>query len=116
MTLTTPQLDLIGFLLQEALSNGEALEDRWQKAAPFARQRAEEGFLLLVHEWLADFVLARDGLMHVIDTEFGEPTRPATEDERRVNLFRSIRRYPELLSFLPSRPPTAATCPSCKGV
>ena len=51
----------------------------------------------------------------VIDTEDGNPPELATDADRRVTLFRSIERYPELLSFLPARPPDAHECAGCSG-
>ena len=51
----------------------------------------------------------------MIDNDGDLPVRVATEEERRVALFRSIARYPELVPLLPSRPPEAITCSSCGG-
>ena len=117
MKLSKAQLALIGHLVEEAIRDVPAIQRRWQLpgALPFVRSRAEAGHLLLVREWTADIVLSRDGEMIVIDTEDGQPPRPATEPERRVALFRSIEKYPELLSFLPQRPPEAIECPGCSG-
>jgi len=117
ITVTRAQLELIGHLIDEALQDERTIERRWQhpKVAPFARDRAKAGHLLLVRDWTADIVLSRDGEMIVIDTEDGQPPRPATDSERRVTLFRSITRYPELLSLLPPRPSEAIDCPACSG-
>jgi hypothetical protein len=117
MRLTDAQVALIGYLIDEALRDESAIQQRWQlpTVAPFVRARAKEGQLLLVRDWTADVVLSRDGTMIVIDTEEGQPARAATESERRTTLFRSIAKYPELLSFLPGRPLDAVECPGCSG-
>jgi hypothetical protein len=115
MTVTTAQRDLLDYLIRELLSDGPATEQRWRRGAADARQRAAEGTLLLVRDWTADIVLSPAGEVLVIDTEFGEPTRPATAAEQRISLFRGIRHYPELVSFLPARPPEAVSCESCQG-
>ena len=112
---TDAQVALIGHLIDEALRDESAIRQRWPlpTVAPFVCARAKEGQLLLVRDWTADVVLSRDGAMIVIDTEFGQPPRAATESERRITLFRSIAKYPELLSFLPGRPSEAVDCPGC---
>jgi hypothetical protein len=117
MSLTDAQLALVGCLLDEALHDEQATRHRWDLPAvtPFVRARAEEGHLLLVRDWTADVVLSRAGEILVIDTEEGQPPRPATDSERRLALFRSIAKYPELLSLLPDRPPDAVQCPGCSG-
>ena len=119
MKCTPDQIALIGYLIDEAMRDEDSLERRWrsqfQKAAPFARLRANEGSLLLVRDWTEDIVLSRDGEVIIIDTEDGQPPRVATEAERRIALFRSIASYPELLSFLPTRPAEATTCAGCAG-
>jgi hypothetical protein len=117
MNLTSAQLALVGYLIDEVLRDEPAIQRRWNlpAAAPFVRARAKDGHLLLVRDWPADVILSRDGEVMVIDTEEGQPPRPATESERRVTLFRSISKYPELLSFLPQRPSDAVECPGCSG-
>jgi hypothetical protein len=110
-------LELIALLIEEAMTDKEALDLRWRLpgAIPFAQAYAKEGRLLLTREWTTDTVLSRAGDVIIIDTEDGLPPRAATERERPVELFRSIARYPELLSFLPARPQDAITCPTCSG-
>jgi hypothetical protein len=117
MTLTPSQLELVGYLIDEAIRDEPAIPRRWRlpTVAPFVRARAEEGYLLLVRDWTEDVVLSRGGEMLVIDTEEGLPPRPATDWEQRIALFRSIAKYPELLSFLPPRPHDAMECPGCSG-
>ncbi len=114
---TDAQIALVGHLIDEAMSDEAAIQRRWDlpKIAPIVRARAEAGQLLLVRDWTEDVVLSPNGDVIVIDTEDGQPPRLATDRERRITLFRSIERYPELLSFLPQRPSEAIQCPGCLG-
>jgi hypothetical protein len=116
---TGAQLTLLGHLIDEALNEQAAVERRWgsPKIGPFARARAEAGQLLLLRDWTEDAVLSRNGDVIMIETEDGDgrPPRLATDRERRISLFRAMEKYPELLSFLPQRPPEAIECPSCEG-
>jgi hypothetical protein len=117
MTPTDAQIILLGHLLDEAMGDAAAIQRRWDSPtiAPFVRARAKEGQLLLVRDWTEDVVLSRNGDVVVIDTEDGHLPRLATDQEQRLSLFRSIEKYPELLSFLPQRPPEAIQCSSCSG-
>lgn len=117
MRLTEAQSTLVGHLIDEARSDEVAIQRRWDlpTIAPFVRARAEAGQLLLVRDWTEDVVLSPNGDVIVIDTEDGQPPRLAKDQERCISLFRSIERYPELLSFLPQRPSVAIQCPACSG-
>lgn len=114
---TDAQIALVRHLIGEAMSDVGAVQRRWDlpRIAPFVRARAETGQLLLVRDWTEDVVLSPNGDVIVIDTEDGQAPRRATDRERRISLFRSIARYPELLSFLPQRPSEAINCPGCSG-
>jgi len=113
--LTSAQRDLIGFLIDEALRDPVELERRWLNAAAFVRDRAKSGQLVLLREWTQTTVITRNGDVLVVDTEEGAPDRPATQAERYLALFHSIRQFPELLSLLPPRPAGASDCPDCLG-
>jgi hypothetical protein len=117
MSLTDAQIALVGHLIGEAMSDEAAAQRRWDlpTIAAFVRARAEAGQLLLVRDWTADVVLSPNGDVIVIDTEDGQPPRLATDRERCISLFRSIAKYPELLSLLPQRPAEAINCPGCSG-
>jgi len=113
--LTESQRKLIALLIEVTNQDADDRERRWQKAGPFVKKYSEQGQLPLVRDWTEDTIMTQDGSVLVIDTEDGRPARSATEAERRVALFRSLRRYPELLSLMPERPRQAATCPGCHG-
>jgi hypothetical protein len=115
VTLTEAQSRLIRHLLDELLRDPAALEHRWAKAAPFARQHAENNLLMLDRDWFTDIVIADTGEIRIIFTEDETPSRLATEEEGRKALFTSIHNYPELLSLLPARPADAITCSACQG-
>jgi hypothetical protein len=112
---TNAQRQLIGWLIDESAGEPKRLKERWGRGAANARRRAAEGQLLLSQDLTQDCVLTRDGVVVVIDTEDGSPPRPATDEEARTALFRSIAHYPELLSLLPPRPPDAVVCTACGG-
>jgi len=113
--LTAAQQDLLSVLIAEAAQGSADLEWRWKKAAPFVRDFAKTGRLVLVRDWTVSIVISPAGDVAVVDTEDGAPDRPATSAERRHALFRAIRHYPELVSLLPGRPANARTCTDCHG-
>src|SRR6478672_1773944 len=100
------QIRLIAQLCRAFLENADENERRWGKVnAERVREHAGRGRLLLARDWTADLVLDPDGEVTVVDTEHGQPDTPASNREARGALFRSIEVMPELLSFLPQRPP-----------
>jgi hypothetical protein len=118
MPLTDAQSNLVAQLILECQRENRAavLNERWGVGAGEARRYAtEQNRLLLVREWVVDLLLAPDGQVWAMDTETTQPLRVATEEESRFALFRGVRRYPELLSLLPSRPMGAVTCADCGG-
>jgi len=109
------QIKLLRHLLEAIAADPVESERRWPNASKFATEYAHSQQLLLACDWTADFVLNTEGDVEVVDTEDGGPNKAATEDERRVALFRAIARYPQLVSMLPQRPATAITCEVCEG-
>ena len=114
MTITAEHRDLIDRLIRQALTDDADLKRRWGKAAPDARRRAQEGYLLLTPDWVGDAVLNSEGEVSFINTESKEPQYAFTTRMRRSSLFLGSRRYPELKPLLPERPPNAITCPHCE--
>jgi hypothetical protein len=113
--ITEAQQHLIIRLVRIVESEPDERKRRWPRNSELALRYAEQGQLLLAREWTADLVLDDSGRVIVVDTEDGNPQTPATERETRLALFTAIEVMPELLSFLPQRPPDAVTCPSCEG-
>jgi len=97
------QAKLIELLVGRITADADEAARRWAENAALAREYGSQKRLLLARDWTADLVLDVSGEVYVVDTENGNAPRAATETERKIALFRSIRRYPELLSLLPAR-------------
>ena len=106
--ITQAQRRLVSHLIHLIANDHLESDRRWGANADLATRYASENEqLLLARDWTADLVLSANGDVLVIDTESGEPARPANESEQRGALYRSIAELPELLSLLPARPSDA---------
>ena len=115
--MTTPaQQRLVEHLLDTIVSDAAEAKRRWTNAADIATRYARDHrVLLLARDWTADLVLKITGEVQIIDTENGGPNQAATDQERRVALFRAIEHYHELVSILPQPSTSAITCEVCEG-
>jgi len=109
------QTKLIELLIGRVSADADEAARRWAENASLAQAYGLQKRLLLARDWTADLVLDVNGKVYVVDTEYGNAPRVATETERKIALFRSIRQYPELLSLLPTRRPESTTCGQCEG-
>ncbi len=116
MIATPAQARLIGLLMGRVTADADEAAGRWAENASLAQEYGLQKRLLLARDWTADLVLDVSGEVYVVDTEYGGGQRVAGETERKTALFRSIRRYPELLSLLPTRTPESTTCGQCEGI
>ena len=94
------------------------LEGRLPKRAPDEVERTHNAILLYGGMGPCRYVTRKGVFLIGADMDWGEPeTREANEDESCVILVSAARRFqmPELLGYLPTRPPEAFDCTNCSG-
>jgi hypothetical protein len=99
-----------------------------EKIAVFMREREvapawlleavrRHGFLPLYVGWFATLGLRPDGTFVRLEGDARDGRLTLLKDPywQRMAICQGAKKYPELRSFIPERPPAASTCPSCQG-
>src|SRR5262245_38440669 len=86
---------------------------RGTSGSPFEEAARQFKAVPLHAGWFGWYLLTDRG--EVIEVVEDGSVSPVTEPLRTMCLVEGAERYPELLSFLPVRPPSALTCERCQG-
>ena len=87
------------------------------KEPPYLKGLAERYHVLPIYiDWTVFFGLRPDGEIVLVPTEEQRDPEPEVDERwRRVAIFRSTKKYPELIALIPARPLGAPDCPHCEG-
>ena len=79
------------------------------------RAAAVTGGLPVYSDWTGVVVLTPQGDVMYCDDERATAEPPSEDGWRLLALVKAARRYPELISLLPTRPANSALCSRCGG-